>query len=204
MKNNRKISRRLLRIFVGLILLGLLWTGYVQVLIHFSEKAVDPDTRDVGIVLGAALWDNRPSPALRERLDLALRLYEQGRFTHFIVTGGLDHNGSTIPEGEGMAVYLMQRGIPESAITIEPEARSTYQNLKFSQSIMKQNNWHTAWIITHTYHGARSLDIAEYLGYQTPAVALTDSEVMWVPWHKARETLAFTKWILEKGLGIAQ
>lgn len=186
------------RTVTALVIIGILWGIYVQWLIHYAEKTYSSDTRDAGIVLGAALWDDRPSPALRERLDLAVKLYQDRYFSRVIVTGGLDENGSTIPEARGMAAYLMRQGIPESDIFIEPVARSTYENLKYTRDIMDNNGWSSAYIITHTYHGARALDIAEYLGYDSPAVALTDSKVMWMPWHKMRETLAFTKWKLMK------
>ena len=40
------------------------------------------------VVLGAAQYDGRPSPALAKRLNHALELYEQGRAPMVVVTGG--------------------------------------------------------------------------------------------------------------------
>ena len=133
-------------------------------------------------------------------LEKALELYEDGYFSNIIVTGGLDQNGSTITEAQGMKNYLTDRGVPEAVIYTENLATDTYENLLYSQEIMKQKGWKTAIIVTHTYHGARSLEIAEFLGYENPVVSTTDSQVMYMPWHKARETLAFTKWRLQKWL----
>ena len=63
---------------------------------------------------------------------------------------------------------------------------------------MEQEGWKAAIIVTHTYHGARALDIAEFLDYEQPHMSVIESQVMYMPYHKARETLAFTKWTLDK------
>ncbi len=60
--------------------------------------------------------------------------------------------------------------------------------------------WEDALIITHEYHGARAFDIANFLKMKEPMVYPVTSQVLWMPWHKTRETLAFTKWIIERGL----
>jgi uncharacterized SAM-binding protein YcdF (DUF218 family) len=197
--NQRSLLYKLRPVFFGFLLV-LMWFVYVQWKIHQVEETVPHEPADVGIVLGAALWNNVPSPALRERLEKALELYEEGYFSHIIVTGGLDYNGSTITEAQGMKHYLSARGVPEAVIFTENLATDTYENLWFSREIMKQNGWETAIIVTHTYHGARSLEIAEFLGYENAVVSTTDSQVMYMPWHKTRETLAFTKWRLQKWL----
>lgn len=150
--------------------------------------------------MGAALWNDRPSPALKERLDVAIVLYDEGHCSYIIATGGLDNNGATVPESEGMVRYLVEKGVPLTETRSESEARSTYENLLFSQQIMEQEGWNTAIIVTHSYHGARALDIAQFLEYEQPHIQGMDSQVMYMPYHKARETLAYTKWTLDKWL----
>lgn len=153
---------------------------------------------DVGIVLGASLRDNKPSPALLERLDHSLQLYRSGALTSFIVTGGLDHNGATLTEAEGMRNYLMEQGVPENSIVMDSLSRSTYENLSFAQDIMEQYDWDTAIIITHNYHGSRSADIAEKLGFTPVQVSVTNSSVLNMSYHETREILAYTKWFAQK------
>ncbi|MEF3301661.1 YdcF family protein [Paenibacillus sp. GYB003] len=174
---------------------GLLWIGYIQWLIHSVEQSAPASKAQVAIVLGAALWNDRPSPGLKERLEKAYALYESGVADRLIVSGGLDNNGATITEAEGMKRYLVERGVPEEAIIREDEATSTYENLLFSKRIMDREGWTRPIIVTHRYHGARSIDIAEFVGLDGATVALTDSQTMWMPWHKFRETLAYTKWL---------
>ena len=185
---------------VILILSGIAWIGYVQWKIDSVIRYESRASFDVGIVLGAALWNDRPSPALRERLDHAARLYREGRIKHLIVSGGLDGNGSTITEAEGMKNDLTGRGIPEDAVFMETEASNTYENILFSYRIMKEQNWESAVIITHQYHGARALDIARFVGLKEPGVSTIPSQVLFMPYHRLRETLAYTKWVMDKML----
>lgn len=199
--------RRRLRLWAAVAGAGLLalivWCGSLFVVINRFDgrpSAGLPQPADAGIVLGASLWDNKPSPGLRERLDLALALYEKKIFSRFIVSGGLDAGGAVLTEAEGMRDYLLAHGVPERDIAIEPKATSTYENLLFSGDIMAERGWRTAVIVTHQYHGARSLDIAEALHYDHPQVAVTDSHVMNMSYHRSREVLAYTKWLLQKWL----
>lgn len=193
--------RKRLRIFwiafMAVTVCGLLWIGYIQWLIQSAQQSAPPGRSQVAIVLGAALWNDRPSPGLRERLDRAYELYKDGTVQRLIVSGGLDNNGATITEAEGMKRYLAERGIPEEAIVEENEATSTYENLLFSKRIMDREGWTEPVIVTHQYHGARAIDIARFIGIPA-TVSLTESKAMWMPWHKFRETLAYTKWLGNK------
>lgn len=194
-RSNRSLF---IRVAAACFILGLIWVAYVQVKIHTAPETDSTNHADAGIVLGASVWNNEPSPALRERLERALSLYRNGQVDRLIVSGGLDYNGSTITEAEGMRNYLVRHGIPEQDVVLEKLARSTYENVLFSRQIMIDNGWKSAVLITHAYHAARSYDIAKFLNMSNPKVSSMDSEVMWMPWHKARETLAYTKWELDK------
>ena len=179
-------------------LLMLVWTGIVQWRIYAVQNSQFDGHGGTAIVLGAALWNDEPSPALKERLNRVLDLYEAGKIERVIVSGGVGGRDSTLSEAEGMKRYLTEHGVPSSAIIEETEATSTYENLLFSKFILDENGWTNAVIVTHEYHGARALDIAAFLGMDDVSVSLVQSTVMWMPWHKARETLAFAKWELDK------
>ncbi|WP_245583743.1 YdcF family protein [Paenibacillus terrigena] len=186
------------RVMLLFVVCGLIWFVYTQWVIHNKSSGRELSHADVGIVLGAVLWDNKPSPALVERLDHALSLYQAGHFDTFIVTGGLDHPSLRLTEAQGMAAYLIERGVPSDHILLENQATSTYENLLFSREIMKDHGYKSAVIITHRYHGARSLEIANFLGYQSPVVSTTESKVLNMAWHQMRESLAYTKWKLDQ------
>lgn len=172
---------------------------YVHWLISKQDDHSLPEVVDTGIVLGAKLDANQASPGLAERLDQAVRLYNQRKFKHLIVTGGLDKEGdSQITEAEGMKNYLVQKGIPEQIIIVEKKAKNTYENLVFSKRIMEQEGWKSCIIITHQYHGARAMDIAKFIALSPSYLSTTDSTHLFLPYHKFREILAFTKWEFNK------
>ncbi|NHW34322.1 YdcF family protein [Paenibacillus aceris] len=194
----RRTLIHLFRTIVVVFLIGAAWIMYVQWKVQVAPDQTLPKQVDVGIVLGASLRQDIPSPGLQERLDLALDLYKQGKFKQLIVSGGLDHNGSKLTEAEGMRNYLVKKGLPAKSILIEPRATSTYENLLFSKQIMDEQGLVSSIIVTHSYHGSRSLDIAETIGLKDPLISSTKSEVLFMPYHEARETLAYTKWIWTK------
>lgn len=185
---------------IGLLAL-LAWCLSLYFVITKFEGTPKPGTpidADVGIVLGARLWNDKPSPGLRERLDHALGLYRDGTFSHFIVTGGLDSGGATITEAEGMRDYLVGQGVPEASIIMDSLSRSTYENLIFAQEIMQRHDWSKAIIVTHDYHGSRAADIAKKVGLKPVQVSVTESHVLNMAYHQSREVMAYTKWLVTK------
>jgi uncharacterized SAM-binding protein YcdF (DUF218 family) len=90
------------------------------------------DTRNPAhaiVVLGAAQYDGRPSPVLRARVDHAILLWRRGLAPVLIVTGGRGQ-GDTTTEAAVERRYAIAHGIPDSAILLEPESRSTSESLR--------------------------------------------------------------------------
>ena len=50
---------------------------------------------------------------------MAYNLYKPGKVNIFYLSGGLDHNGSTLTEAEGMRNYLVEKGIPKERLVLE-------------------------------------------------------------------------------------
>ncbi|MFC5531876.1 YdcF family protein [Cohnella yongneupensis] len=177
------------------------WCGVLYAkIVTFGGVPSDAESvrADVGIVLGASLWDEVPSPALKERLDYAIKLYDQGMFSHLIVTGGKDKPTARLSEAEGSREYLIAHGVPDEAIAMDKLSRDTYENLLYAKDIMSEQGWHSAVIVTHSYHGSRAADMARTLDYSPVQVQVTDSEVLKIHYHEAREVLAYTKWLVRK------
>lgn len=197
-KRGGRWKKRLGIVLVSGILLFAFWTLYIQIRIGQGMSLSQEHPADVAIVLGARLWDNKPSPALKERLDAAYEGYESGEYPVLIVSGGLDSPQMRLTEAEGMAEYLIERGVPKEDIWLENEATSTYENLLLSRRIMEERSVRTAAIVTHKFHGARAQDIAEFLHYDDPQFVLADTEALNVWQTRGREMLAFTKWLFDK------
>lgn len=184
--------KKLLLSFASVLLAGASWAGYNVYLIEKTIREAVPSQADVGIVLGAAVWGERPSPGLRERLDYALWLYKEGYVEYLLVTGGLGE-GKKVTEAFAMQQYLLEQGVPAEAILLEDKATSTYENLLYSQQVMDSVQLKSALVISHDYHMARAKTIADDLELSAAAVGV-QSRVLYSPYHKGREILALAHW----------
>ncbi|MCC3381029.1 YdcF family protein [Paenibacillus farraposensis] len=192
------IPKRLTLCLLIVFLTGLVWSGIRVWNMNTAASTTPLRPAQIGIVLGASMWGAEPSPGLKERLEEALRLYRNGTVKRLIVSGGLDKPDFPYTEAEGMQRYLIDRGIPAQHIILENQATSTYENLLYSQQIMKEHGWTSSIIITHSYHGPRALEIAQFLDFDHPQMALTESNVLNMPLHQSREILAYAKWTLQR------
>lgn len=187
----------LIRLTIAAVCLVLCWCLYAYYVVIFHEQ--QPLAKaEAGIVLGAALWNEQPSPALKERLDYAIELYEGGYVEYLILSGGKPENRRGLTEAEGMQQYLIKAGIPEDRLLLERQSRDTYQNLMYSQRVMDTYALNSVMIITHHYHTKRAKDIANYVGMPHVQTAGFQTEVLNESYHYTREMLAYTKWQLNK------
>jgi uncharacterized SAM-binding protein YcdF (DUF218 family) len=191
-KTRKNWMRRARFLLIAIVLAATVWFIYAWQLIDRTIQEARPRHADVGIVLGAAIWGERPSPSLRERLDQALQLYRDGYVRYLLVTGGLGE-GKTVTEAEVMQAYLLEQGVPEEAILLEDKATSTYENLLYSQEVMETYDLQTALLISHDFHLARAIDIAEDLELQASPIG-TKSRVLSESYYKVREVLALAHW----------
>jgi len=96
------------------------------VLLWGGRDAARPS--DAIVVLGAAQYAGRPSPVLKARLDHALGLWKRGLAPNVILTGGKG-SGDTTSEAAVGRIYLLRRGVPDRAMLMENEGRSTAESL---------------------------------------------------------------------------
>jgi uncharacterized SAM-binding protein YcdF (DUF218 family) len=197
-KRRFRMKRLLWTALLVLIAAGLIWCAVVLGRINSAKTTAPMVKADAGVILGMSMWGDEPSPGLKERLDYGLELYKAGAFSHFVVSGGLDHADYKYTEAEGMKIYLAAHGVPDSVIYLENKSTSTYENLLFSKAVMQQEGLSSAVIITHDFHGRRALEIAREVGYPNPELGLTASEVMSMFKYKTREILAYTKWKMQQ------
>jgi uncharacterized SAM-binding protein YcdF (DUF218 family) len=113
------------------------------------------------VVLGAAQYGGRPSPALERRLLAALALYQKGLAPRIAVAGG-KAAGDTLSEGEAGCRYLMARGVPQEALLCETRSQSTYQNLLFLRPHLEGR----VLLVTDAPHLPRALFLAHLLGLE--------------------------------------
>lgn len=115
------------------------------------------------VVLGAAQYDGRPSPALQARLDHAADLYELGHAPVIWVTGG-QRPGDRTTEGKSGYDYLRTRGLPDEALQIENQGRNTWESLAATARFLRERGTTEVLLVSHPYHSYRVAGIARELG----------------------------------------
>ena len=129
-------------------------------------------------MLGARIVDGRPSRMLEFRLRRALEVWRAAP-APLVVTG--------FGEAEVMADWLLVRGVPESSIVLEPQARSTNENLERSRALFPDAACLT--VVTSGFHVLRTRVWAWHLGIPVQLVAAPTPKTSRVK-NYAREVVA--------------
>jgi len=149
-RKRRSVARRSLVIVVAVILTWLVAVGAVLL-----SGAVDGRRpADSIIVLGAAQYVGRPSPVLQARLDHGAELWREGLAPWMVLTGGVG-TGDTTSEAAVGRRYLLARGIPDSAILLEGEGRTTGQSVRAAADLLKAQGLRSAILVSDPFHSAR-------------------------------------------------
>lgn len=112
------------------------------------------------LVMGAAQYDGRPSPAFARRLDRAERLYRDGCVDRIVVSGG-QRDGDRFTEGETGLRYLLDRTVPGEALLAETTASTSLENLRHSLELVQDDR---LVIVTDDLHAHRTAWLAGRLG----------------------------------------
>lgn len=97
-----------LRLVFAVIVLLLIFVSYSAFSIwSFSDKDQLVKT-DVAVVLGAAIWDDEPSPVFRERINHSIWLYENDYVDKIIFTGGKGIGGISMQSQRLQGIMLLK------------------------------------------------------------------------------------------------
>jgi uncharacterized SAM-binding protein YcdF (DUF218 family) len=139
-----------------------LWLGSaVRVLWLASHDQAAP--ADAIVVLGAAQYRGRPSPVLRARLDHAVALFAQGLAPRLVLTGGVAE-GDTASEAAVARTYVMRAGVPDSAILLENDGRTTEQSLRAVAQLLKARGLARVILVSDPFHLFRTSVVARRHG----------------------------------------
>lgn len=147
-----------------LILLALIlgWLIALSVTIWQFGEINQSQTADCIIVLGAAVQGNQPSPVFAERIRHAVQLYQQGRASKLIFTGGVGA-GNLFSESEIARDFAQTLGVSAEAIYIETYSHTTRQNLAEAAKLMQQYQLHSAILVSDPLHMRRAIWMAQDL-----------------------------------------
>lgn len=138
-------------------------------------RKIQPAPSDVIIVAG-----HKNLHCLRSRVDKAINLYLAGAAKTLLLCGG----GFEAVE---MAKSARQAGIPDTAMVLEQQSSTTLENARYSASIIEQQQWQSAIIVSDGYHLARL-----WLCFRKSA--LTDIQLASTPFP--RRLPAQCRWLL--------
>jgi uncharacterized SAM-binding protein YcdF (DUF218 family) len=135
---------------------GTLVLGYLILFVWvFRASRLDQrEPADAIVVLGAAQYNGRPSPVLKARLDHALELYRAGLAPAVVVTGGIG-SGDRISEATVGHRYLRSRNVPDSAIIVRPDGRTTDESMRSVGEWMHEHELTRVLLVSDPFHMAR-------------------------------------------------
>ena len=153
------------------------------------------EQQDYLIVLGAQVYNGSVSTILRHRLDAAFDYLVENPETKAIVTGGQGYN-EPYPEAEGMAAYLINRGISPERIIKEDKADNTVQNIEYSFAMIDPENDRIC-IVTNQFHVHRAMLLAKKAGAQHLSGIGAPSDPLYLLNNMVRESAALIKdWLI--------
>ncbi|HFI0794985.1 TPA: YdcF family protein [Streptococcus suis] len=119
-----------------------------------------PGKLDYVVVLGAGLIGDKVTPLLASRIEKGIAIYQKHPGSKLIMSGGQGPD-ELIAEGQAMANYALEKGVPAEDILIENQSTNTEENLKFSYALMKSGSRFA--LVTNYYHVFRALLLARKL-----------------------------------------
>lgn len=173
--------RRIAAIVAGVLLTG--WIGSVLAVLAFAEhdgvreRAYGERQADAIIVLGAAQYAGRPSPVLKARVDHALDLWRKQVAPLLVMTGGVGRRDTT-SEAAVSASYAMRHGVPESAIMLESEGRTTSESIRSVALTLSDRGQTYVVLVSDPFHMFRLWILARRHGLY-PVTSPTRSSPIW-------------------------
>jgi vancomycin permeability regulator SanA len=131
--------------------------------VYQASSTDQRDPTDAILVLGAAQYDGRPSPALQRRLEHALSLYQSGVAPRIVLTGS-KRPADRFTEAYAGYKYLIQAGVPEKDLILVDTGSSSWESLAAAKRILKRENISEVTLVSDSYHNRRLQSIARELG----------------------------------------
>jgi uncharacterized SAM-binding protein YcdF (DUF218 family) len=163
-----RIARR--TVTIGMVTVFSLWLiSAVAVLVWSARDEARP--AQAIVVLGAAQYAGKPSPVLRARLDHALDLWNRHLASLLILTGGTG-SGDTTSEAAVGRKYAKKHGVPDSAILVENEGRTTSESMRAVAGMLEVRGLQSALLVSDPFHMLRLRILARRFGF-TPYTSPT-------------------------------
>lgn len=174
-----------------IVALGLAIFVWVEGLIVSQINAKGEEGLEYVIVLGAQVHEEGPSSILAARLRVAIKYLNENPDTKVIVSGAQGSN-EPFTEAEGMRRYLVEKGIAEDRIIMEPNSFNTTQNITNSMELIGDNDAKVG-IATSNFHVYRACKIAKKQGLNNVSGLAGNVVAFYLPQNMFREFFGIVK-----------
>lgn len=175
MKSVKRILQIIIIMFV-VAALGILAINFYVIqttkdnIISMEEAQGKKD--DCIIVLGAAVKaDASPSAMLKDRLDMAVNIFEDGATDILLMSG--DNGQIEYNEVAAMKSYAISEGVSENNVYLDYAGFSTYESMYRLRDVFEADS---AIVVTQKYHLYRALYVGEKLGLDVIGVAAEEKD----------------------------
>jgi uncharacterized SAM-binding protein YcdF (DUF218 family) len=162
--------------------------GYTTWRIWDQGGRDESQAADAIVVLGAAQYNGVPSPIFEARLAHAVDLYHGGIAPVLVVTGG-KLPGDRTTEAATARTYALANGVPDDAILVEDEGRTTLESLRSVAGMLEDRRLRSAVFVSDRTHMLRVLKIARAEGIQAYGSPTTTSPSESSPIDRLRATV---------------
>lgn len=159
MKTNNKHKL----VFSTASIIFLSYVIYIALVIYSFGNIYEIKKTDAAIVLGAGIWDDKPSLVFEERINHAIYLYKNGYVDKLIFTGGKGKNNE-YSDSFIARKYAIENSVPFEDIYIEEKSTITQENIFYAAQIAKDNNIETVTVVSDPLHMKRAMLMAKDSG----------------------------------------
>lgn len=151
-----------------------------------AAKHIPKFDKDFIIILGCQIKkDGTLTKLLKGRVDRAIEFSQMqkektGKDIIFVPSGGKGTD-EIISEAQAMKNYLMEQGIKEENILIEDKSRNTFENIKFSNKLIKDKSINSQIAFSTTnYHVFRAGTIASNQNINIEGIGAKTKSYFWI------------------------
>ena len=158
------------------------------------SKVNETPQKNIGLILGTSRYTVRGTTNLyfKYRIEAAVKLYHAGKISHIIVSG--DNSDKTYNEPRQMWDALLNRGIPNNAITLDYAGFRTLDSVVRSKEVFGQSE---IIIISQRFHLERALFIASKYKMNAVGFSAKDPPKKYSLKTDVREYFAKTKAVID-------
>lgn len=179
-------------LFVVLVVTVDRWVSW-QAEDHLVTSIEEVDNVQVAVVLGTSKYLGRTlNEYYSHRIDAAINLYNEGKVSHFLLSGDNAHRSYNEPWT--MKRDLLRANVPEPAIHLDYAGFRTLDSIVRAKKIFDTDNF---LIITQKFHCERALVIAQHYDINAKCLAVSGPVSKTGYSVRLREVFARTKAMLD-------